>query len=93
MIFDILQPNVMNSVLTHNKELDSDFKEIDCTLKTIICLKNACFDKTTDNRKLRCRRNRTYAEAVSGIKNILGEPVKDVQKIGKGTLGKKKNIR
>ena len=26
---------------------------------------------------------------MSGIKNILGEPVQDVQKIGKGTLGKK----
>ena len=39
--------------------------------------------------KLRSQKNRTYAEAVSGTKNILGRPVKDVQKIRKSTLSKK----
>ena len=50
-------------------------------------LKNACFDNILDNRKLRRWKNRTYAEAVSSTKNIYSEPVKDVQKIGKSTLG------
>ena len=34
-------------------------------------------------------KNSTYAEAVSGTKNICGKPVKDIQKIGKRTYGKK----
>ena len=51
-------------------------------------LKNACFDNILDNRKLRSWKNRTYAEAVSSTKTIYSEPVKDVQKIGKSTLGK-----
>ena len=34
-------------------------------------------------------KNRTYAEVASDTKNICDEPVKDVQKIGKSTLGKK----
>ena len=51
-------------------------------------LKNACFDNITDNRKFRSQKNRTYSETVSGTKNTCGEPDKDVQKIGKSTLGK-----
>ena len=51
-------------------------------------LKSACFDNITDNRKLRNRKKRTYTETVSGTKTVRGEPVKDVQKIGKSTLGK-----
>ena len=77
-----------NSVLTDNKELDIDFKKIDCTSEKDNLLENACFDNITDNRKLRSRKNRTYAEALLGIKNIRGKPVKDVQKIGKSSLGK-----
>ena len=52
-------------------------------------LKNACFDDITDNCQLRSWKNRTYAEVASDTKNICDEPVKDVQKIGKSTLGKK----
>ena len=52
-------------------------------------LKNACFDNITDNRKLRSWKNRSYAEAESGTKNIRHEPVNHVQKIGKSTSGKK----
>ena len=52
-------------------------------------LKNASFGNITDNRKRRSRINRIYADAVSGTKNIRGEPVKYVQKIGKSILGKK----
>ena len=52
-------------------------------------LKNACFGNITDNRKRRSRVNRTYADAVSGTKNICGELIKYVQKIGKSILGKK----
>ena len=33
---NILQLNVTNRVLTDNKERDSEFKGIDCTVKTII---------------------------------------------------------
>ena len=84
---DILQLTVINGVLTDNKELDSDFKKINCTSEIDIFLKNACFDNITDNQKLRSQKNRTYAEAVSGTKNTCGKPVKDVQKIGKSTLG------
>ena len=51
-------------------------------------LKNACFDNITDNQKLRNRKNRTYAETVSGTKTVRGEPFKDVQKIGKSNLSK-----
>ena len=86
---DILQLNVTNSVLMDNKKLDSYFKKTDCTSENDSLLKNACFDNTTDNRELRSQKNRTYAEALSGTKNICGEPVKDIQKIGKSTLGKK----
>ena len=86
---DILQLNVTNSILTDNKERDSDFKGIDCTSENNNLWKDACFDDITDNCKLRSRKNRTYAEIVSGTKNIRGKPVKDVQKIGKSTLGKK----
>ena len=68
--------------------LDSDFKKIDCTSENNNLLKNAWFDNITDNRKLRSRKNRTCVEVLSGTKNIRGEPVKDVQKIGKSTLGK-----
>ena len=84
---DILRLNVTNSVLTDKKELGSDLKEID--FKNNNLLKNACFENITDNRKLRSRNYRTYAEAVSGTKSIRGEPVNDVEKIGKSTLGKK----
>ena len=52
-------------------------------------LKNACFDDITDNCQLRSLKNKTYAEVASDTKNICDEPVKDVQKIGKSTLGKK----
>ena len=71
------------------RRLDSDFNEINCTSKNNNLLNNACFDNITDNRKLRTRKNRTYAEAVSGTKNIHGESVKDVQKIVNSTLSKK----
>ena len=57
-----------NSVLTDNKELDSDFKKIDCTSEKDNLSKNVCFDNITDNRKLRSRKNRTHAEALSGTK-------------------------
>ena len=52
-------------------------------------LKSACFRSVTDNWKLRCPKNKTYADAVSGTKNIRGNTVEDVQKIGKSALGKK----
>ena len=52
-------------------------------------LKSTCFGNITDNRKLRSRKNKTYCDAVSGSKNIRGNTVEDVQKIGKSTLGKK----
>ena len=52
-------------------------------------LKNACFGNITDNRKLRCRKINTYAEIVSDTKNICGDTVMDIQKIGKSTLCKK----
>ena len=78
-----------NSVLTDIKELNSDLKEIHFTSENNDLLKNACFDYITDNWKLKNWKSRTYAEALSGIKNIRGEPVKDVEKIGKSTLGKK----
>ena len=42
---DILQMNVTNSVLTDNKNLDSDFKEIDFSREKKHLLKNTCFDK------------------------------------------------
>ena len=42
----------------------------------------------TDNRKLRSRKMRTFAEVLSSTKTIRGDRVKDVQKIGKSTLGK-----
>ena len=42
----------------------------------------------TNNRKLRSRKMRTFAEALSSTKTIRGNRVKDVQKIGKSTLGK-----
>ena len=38
---DILQLNVTKSVLTDNKEPDSDFKEIDCTSENNNLLKSA----------------------------------------------------
>ena len=85
---DTLQLNVTNSVLMDNKKLDSYFKKIDCTSENDSLLKNACFDNTIDNRKLRSEQNRTYAEALSETKHICAEPVKDIQKIGKSTLGK-----
>ena len=47
------------------------------------------FGNVTDNRKLRCRKNKTYTEAVSGTKNNCGNTVEDVQNIGKSALGKK----
>ena len=78
-----------NSVLTDNKEDDSDFKEIYCTNENNNLLKNDCFNNIIDNRKLRNRKNRKYGEAVSVTKNICGEHVKDFQMIGKSTLGKK----
>ena len=86
---DILQLNVTNSVLMDNKEHDSNLKGIDCTSENKNLLKNACFDNITDNQKLTSQKNRTYIEAVSGTKNLCGEPVKNVQKIGKSALGKK----
>ena len=86
---DILRLNVTDSVLTDKKELGSDLKEIDFISENNNLLKNACFENITDNRKLRRRNYRTYAEAVSGTKSIRGEPVNDVEKIGKSTLGKK----
>ena len=52
-------------------------------------LKSTCFGNITDNRKFRSRKNKTYADAVSGSKNIGGNTAEDVQKIGKSTLGKK----
>ena len=63
-------------------------KELIVPVKTII-LKNACFNNITDNWKLRNRKNRTDAEAAPSTKNICGKSVKDVQKIGRTTLGKK----
>ena len=63
-------------------------KELIVPAKTII-LKNACFNNITDNWKLRNRKNRTDAEAAPSTKNICGKSVKDVQEIGKTTLGKK----
>ena len=39
-----------NGILTDSKELDSDFKEMDCTSENDNLLKNACFDNITDNR-------------------------------------------
>ena len=41
------------------------------------------------NWKRRNRKNRTYAEAVSGTKNIRDESVKNVQKIEKSALSTK----
>ena len=63
-------------------------KKIDCTSENRSLLKNVCFDNIACNRKLWRRKNRTYAEALLGTKNIRGKPVKYVQKIGKSTLGK-----
>ena len=63
---DNLQLNVTNSVLTDNMERDNDFKGIDCTSENNNLLKKACFDNITDNRKLRSRKNKAYAEPVSG---------------------------
>ena len=85
---DILQLNETYRVLTDNQELDSDFKEIDCTSEQNDLLKNVCFANVIDKRKLRCRK-KTYADAVSGTKNNRGNTVEDVQKIGKSALGKK----
>ena len=48
--------------MTDNKELDSHFKETDCTSDNNTLLKNNCFDNITDNQKLGSRRNRTYAD-------------------------------
>ena len=62
---DILQLNVTNSVLTDNKERDSDFNGIDCTSENNNLLRKACFDNITD---IRSRKNKAYAEAVSGKK-------------------------
>ena len=62
--------NLTNSVLTDNKEFDSDFKKIDCTSEIDNLLKNASFDNIADNQKLRSRKGRTYPEAMSGTKNI-----------------------
>ena len=86
---DILQLNVTNSLLTDNKERDSIFKEIDWIGEKNNFLKNVCLDNITDNWKLRSRKNRTYADAVSGTKKIGCEPVKDIQKVGKSALGKR----
>ena len=85
---DILQLNETYRVLTDNQELDSDFQEIDCTSEQNDLLKSACFGNVTDNWKLRCRKNKTYANVVSGTKNNRGNIVEDVQKIGKSALGK-----
>ena len=74
--------------MTDNQELDSDFQEIDCTSEQNDLLKSACFDNVIDNRKLRCRKNKTYADAVSGTKTICGNTIEDVQRIGKSALGK-----
>ena len=75
--------------MTDNQELDSHFQEIDCTSEQNDLLKSACFGNVTDNWKLRCRKNKTYANVVSGTKNNRGNTVEDVQKIGKSALGKK----
>ena len=71
---DILQLNVTNSALTDNKDLDSNFRENDCTSEKNNLLKNACFGNITDNQKHRCRKNKTYAEAVSGTKKYSWPP-------------------
>ena len=75
---DVSQLNVTNSVLTDNKELNSDFKKIDCTSKNNNLLKNVFLDNITNNQKLRSRKNRTYAEAVQVQKifvaNLLRMP-------------------
>ena len=75
--------------MTDNQELDSHFQEIDCTSEQNDLLKSACFGNVADNWKFRCRKNKTYADAVSGTKNNCGNTVQDVQKIGKSALDKK----
>ena len=56
---DILQLNVTNSALTDKKEVDSDFRETDCSSEKNHLLKNACFGNITDNWKIRCQKNKT----------------------------------
>ena len=84
----VLQLNVTNSVLTDKKKSDRAFKEIDQTSESLRFLKNVCLDNIIDNWKLMSQKNISYARAVSGTKNIRGETVKDVQKIGKSALSK-----
>ena len=81
----ILQLNETYHVLVDNEELDSD-----CTSEQNDLLKSACFGNVTDNRKLRRRKNKTYADAVSGTKNNRGSTVEDVQKIRESALDKKR---
>ena len=77
---DTLQLNETYCVLTDNQELDRDFQKIDWTSEQNDLLKSACFDNVIENRKLRCRKNKTYADAVSGTKNICGNTIGDVQR-------------
>ena len=64
--------------MTDNQELDSHFQEIDCTSEQNDLLKSVCFRSVTDNWKLRCPKNKTYADAVSDTKNIRDNTVEDV---------------
>ena len=59
-----------SSVLTVNKELDSDLKQIDFTSENNNLLKNACFDNITHNQKSRSWKNRAHAQAVSVTKHL-----------------------
>ena len=89
---DILQMNVTNSVLTDNKDLDSDFKEIEKFVKKYLLwqAKNRTYAETILGTKHVCGETVNDAEKIGKrTKNIYGETVRDAEKIGKSTLGKK----
>ena len=71
-----------------NKKLDSDFREIDCTSEKNNLLSSAFFANITDNQNLvgKAKPMETLCQVQ---KNICGNTVEDVQKIGKSTLDKK----
>ena len=71
-----------------NKKLDSDFREIDCTSEKNNLLSSAFFANITDNQNL-VGKTKPMETLCQVQKNICGNTVEDVQKIGKSTLDKK----
>ena len=91
---DILQLNVTNSVLTDNKEHDSDFKGIDCTSENNYLLKNRCYDNITGTRIGSLEGRKTeHIQRLYQVQKIIMENLLKMFKRLESVLSERKIIR